>query len=92
MDARSSDTGRVRTLAWKKGRTTHVWLANLRDETIEVQLRGLARKGKATLMMLDEDGFGQAVRDPDFADRAEPFAGTTVTLPPFAVARLDVAG
>ncbi|MCB1487841.1 MAG: hypothetical protein KDJ88_10335, partial [Bauldia sp.] len=91
IDAQSSDTDRVRTLAWKKGRTTHVWLANLRDETVEVKLRGLG-KGKASLMMLDEESFEQAARDPDFTDKAAPFTGTTVTLAPFAMARLDVTG
>ena len=91
IDAQSSDTDRVRTLAWKKGRTTHVWLANLRDETVEVKLRGLG-KGKASLMMLDEESFEQAARDPDFKDKAAPFTGTSVTLAPFAMARLDVTG
>ena len=33
VEAVSGDTDRVRTLAWRKGKTTHVWLANLRDET-----------------------------------------------------------
>ena len=86
--ATSSDTGRVRTVAWQKGRTTHVWLANLREIPVEVNLRSLP-KGKATLWMLDETSFDAAIRDPDF-DNSAPLAGKTVTLAPFAVARIDV--
>ena len=89
IPAESSDTGRVRSVAWRKGRTTHVWLANLGGDTVEVKLRGLAR-GRATLMLLDEERFAEAIRDPAFGDEGAPFAGTTVTLPPFATARLDV--
>ena len=87
--AESSDAARVRALAWRKGRTTRVWLANLGGDPVAVKLHGLA-KGKATLMMLDEASFDAAARDPAFGDAAEPFAGTTVTLAPFATARLDV--
>lgn len=91
VGAASSDTGRLRTVAWKKGRTTHVWLANLRAEPVEAKLRGLP-KGGASLMMLDEASFAAAARDPAFGDKAAPFSGTTVTLAPFAVARIDVTG
>jgi hypothetical protein len=89
VDAASSDTGRLRAVAWKKGRVTHVWLANLRAEPVEVKLRGLP-KGKASLIMLDEANFEAAARDPAFGDKAAPFSGTTVALAPFAVARIDV--
>ena len=93
VDAASSDEGRVRTVAWKKGKTTHVWLANLRAEPVEVKLRGLPKeKGRASLMMLDEARFEAAARDPAFGDKAEPFSGTSVALAPFAVARIDVTG
>ena len=68
---------------------TQLWLANLRDEPLEVKVRGLA-KGKATLMMLDAEHFDAAARNPAFGEETEPFTGTTVTLGPFAVARLDV--
>jgi hypothetical protein len=91
IEAGSSDTGRVRTLAWRKGKTTHVWLANLRAEPVAVKLRGLP-KGKAGLMMLDEASFDEAARDPAYGESTAPFEGATVTLAPFAVARLDVKG
>ncbi|SDB35454.1 hypothetical protein [Bauldia litoralis] len=91
VGAVSADTDRVRVLAWKKGKTTHVWLASLRDETVDVKLRGLP-KGKATLMMLDAESFEAAARDPSFGDVGEPFKGSSVTLGPFAVARLDITG
>lgn len=87
--ALSNDTDRVRALAWRKGRTTHVWLANLRDEPAEVKLSGLPR-GKATLMLLDEVSFEAAARDPDFGDKSAPFTGRTVELGPFAIARIDL--
>ena len=91
IETESSDTDRVRTLAWRKGKTTHVWLANLRDEPVEVKLRGLP-KGKATLTLLDEASFDEAVRDPAFGDEGRPFTGASLSLAPFAVARLDVTG
>jgi len=89
--AESSDSERVRTIAWRDGRTTHLWLANLRDAPAEVMLRNLP-KGDAQLFLLDEEAFEQAARDLSFSGRTRPFAGTTLTLPPFAVARLDIGG
>ncbi|MEO8667076.1 MAG: hypothetical protein ABI399_01055 [Bauldia sp.] len=89
--AESSDTGRVRTVAWRKGKATHVWLANLRPVAVDVNLRGLAT-GKAQLFLLDETTFEDAARDPAFGDGTRAFKGRSLTLPPFAVARLDIAG
>jgi hypothetical protein len=91
VDAESNDTGRVRVVAWKKGKTTHVWLANLRELPVEVNLRGLP-EGKAGLFLLDESTFEDAARDPAFGDETRPFKGKRLTLPAFAVARLDIAG
>ncbi|HEX9905042.1 MAG TPA: hypothetical protein VGA77_08775, partial [Propylenella sp.] len=64
---------------------------NLRDAPAEVMLRNLP-KGDAQLFLLDEEAFEQAARDLSFSGRTRPFAGTTLTLPPFAVARLDIGG
>lgn len=89
VEAASSDTERLRTVAWRKGRTTHLWLANLRDVPVEVKLRGLP-KGEATLMLLDEASFEDSVREPAFGDKGKPFKGATVTLQAFAVARIDI--
>lgn len=85
LETVSSDVGRVRTVAWKKGKETHLWLANIRDEPVEVKLRGLS-KGKTTLVMIDEDSFESAVCDPLFGDVSRSFSGATITLKPFAVA------
>jgi hypothetical protein len=41
------------------------------------------------LALLDEDSFTDLCRDPDALDRlARPFAGSSVTLPAYAIARL----
>ena len=91
IGAASSDSGRVRTVAWRKGKTTHLWLANLREIPVEVMLKGLP-KGKVQLFLLDEATFADAARDPAFGDRTRPFKGKTLVLPPFATARLDISG
>jgi hypothetical protein len=89
--ADSSDTGRVRAVAWRKGKTTHLWLANLREVPVEVNLKGLP-KGDTELFLLDESTFEDAVRDPGFSDGGRPFKGKSLALPAFAVARLDIEG
>ncbi|HZA65829.1 MAG TPA: hypothetical protein VE592_02715 [Geminicoccaceae bacterium] len=87
VDAESSDPGRLRCLAWRDGGATQLWLANLRDEPLEVRLDGMPA-GPARLWMLDEHSFEAAIKDPGFGDRSERFAGD-LTLKPFAVARLS---
>ena len=87
----SNDTDRLRAVAWRKGKETEIWLANLREIPTEAKLRGLP-KGAATLAILDEESFADAARDPAFMDNGAGFKGTALTLPPFAVARLDIGG
>ena len=89
VEAVSSDAERVRTVAWKKGKMTHLWLANILDEPVEVKLRGLS-KGKTALVIIDEDSFESAVSDPFFGDVSQPFNGATIMLKPFAVAHFMV--
>ena len=88
IEAESSDPGRLRALAWRDDGRTQLWLANLREEPLEVGLEGVPA-GAASLWMLDEDSFEAAIRDPAFGERSEPFAGDRLTLRPFAVACLS---
>jgi hypothetical protein len=88
IEADSSDPGRLRALAWRDGGRTQLWLGNLREEPLEVELDGVPA-GTARLWTLDEDSFEAAITDPAFGERAEPFAGDRLTLQPFAVARLS---
>lgn len=90
IDAQSSDTERLRCVAWRNGQATHLWLANLRDETLTVQLSGFT--GSATVSALDESSFDAALRDSAFGDRGAAFSGSTVTLAPFATAALVFGG
>lgn len=91
IEADSSDPGRLRCLAWRENGPTRLWLANLRDEPIEVGLDG-APAGAARLWLLDEDSFEAAIKDPGFGDHSEPFTGDRLTLRPFAVAQLSFGG
>jgi D-apionolactonase len=88
IEADSSDPGRLRALAWRDDGRTQLWLANLREDTLEVELVGVP-EGAAHLSLLDEDSFEAAVKDPTFGERSQPFAGDRLTLEPFAVARLS---
>jgi len=91
IEADSSDPGRLRCLAWRDDGGMQLWLANLRDELLEVGLEGVPA-GAARLWMLDEDSFEAAIRDPAFGERSEPFTGDNLTLRPFAVAKLSFGG
>jgi hypothetical protein len=91
VEAQSSDEARVRTLAWRDGKTTRLWLANLRETPVEVRLNGLP-KGDAQLFVLDENSFEMAARDLKFSDSTSDFSGKSLTLQPFAVARVDISG
>ncbi len=83
----SGDPGRVRAVAWRDGRTTHLWMANLREIPVEVRLPEQAAQ-EARVWMLDETTFEDAIRDPAFGDRASPHSGRRIALSPFAVARV----
>jgi hypothetical protein len=85
-DTTSSDTERLRCVAWQDGGATHLWLANLRDAPLEVTLEGFPKNAKLT--QLDESSFENAVRDPVFGDKSTAFSGARLTLPPLATAAL----
>ena len=78
----------MRALAWRDDGRTQLWLANLREEPLEVEL-GDVPPGTARLWMLDEDSFEAAIKDPAFGERSAPFAANRLALRPFAVARLS---
>lgn len=84
--AGSSDTERLRCVAWQDGRSLHLWLANLRDAALDVNLQGFGDKAK--LSTLDEQGFESAARDAAFTDKGVVFSGNRLTLAPLATARL----
>ncbi|MEZ5832405.1 MAG: hypothetical protein R3D05_14620 [Dongiaceae bacterium] len=86
IDVQSSDTERLRCVAWRKDRALHMWLANLRDQPVTVELAGFPQS--ATLCTLDEGSFDAAIRDSAFADRGAAFSGSSVKLAPFATAAL----
>jgi hypothetical protein len=88
IEADSSDPGRLRALAWRDDGRTQLWLANLREEPLEVDLDGVPA-GTTRLWLLDEDSFEPAITDPAFGERSQPFAGDRLRLGPFAVARLS---
>jgi hypothetical protein len=91
IEADSSDPGRLRAIAWRTNGGTQLWLANLRETPLEVELEGAPGEA-GTVWMLDERSFETAIRDPAFGQRAEPFAGDHLTLRPYAVARLSFGG
>ena len=86
LEAKSGDTERLRCVAWRKGKMLYLWLANLRDEVLEVNLEGFPRNG--TLGSLDEQSFAAAIKDTAFGEKTAAFSGTSVKLPPLAIAWL----
>lgn len=75
----------VEALAVKDGERTVLWIANRTGTEVVVSVPD----GASNLFMLDENGFEAASRAPDAADvLAQPFSGSTLTLKPYAVARL----
>jgi len=90
MEAKSDDTERLRCVAWRKGSSLHLWLANLRDGPLDVTLEDFPRSG--TIGSLDERTFEAAVRDSAFGDKSAAFSGTSVKLAPLATAWLVFAG
>ena len=90
VGAVSADTERLRCVAWRNGQTLHLWLANLHDQPLDVELEGFPRTG--TLIALDEQSFDAAVKDPTFGDKAAAFSGISAQLAPLAVAWLTFGG
>jgi hypothetical protein len=87
IEAQSSDTNRLRCVAYRDRDGIQLWLANLRDAEVGVALDGLAPKAVWTL---DESSFASAVADAGFGDRNGPASGDSLTLQPFAVVRVTL--
>ncbi len=85
--AESSDTDRLRALAWRKGKTTELWLANLSAAPLNVRLKDVPG-GEPRIAVLDAESFEKAAGDPVFMDKTAPLKGKALALPAFAVARL----
>lgn len=90
VDAKSSDTERLRCVAWRDGKSLHLWLANLHDQPLDVELDGCPSNG--TLGTLDEQSFDSAIMDPVFGDNSTAFAGASVKLGSLATAWLAFEG
>jgi hypothetical protein len=90
IEVLSSDTDRVRALAWKDASVTHLWLANTSDRPVEVAVEGNSGE-KAMLAILDETSFEAAASDPGFMSKGAPFVGGTLRLGSYAAAHLTFA-
>jgi hypothetical protein len=89
IPARSSDASRVRAVAWRTGEKTVLFLANLRENPVQVTLP-IAPKPGSAIWMLDATTFDEAIRDVGFGGRTTALSGKRLTLSPFAVARLEM--
>jgi hypothetical protein len=88
MATRSSAPRDVQALAVQAGRDLHLWLTNLTGKSQEVRLEGVAPG--ATFRLLDEASVEALSGDPERAgETGRPMAGSSITLPPYAVAALQ---
>ncbi|BCX02682.1 MAG: hypothetical protein KatS3mg053_0620 [Candidatus Roseilinea sp.] len=91
---KSSDPLKVDGLALRKGKRVRVLLANLTDNPQTVNLRGVAPKAKvkAKVKLLEASNAEAAMKRPEAwrAEAGAPLEGHTLTLPPYAVARIDL--
>ncbi len=88
VDAQSSDSTKVQTLACRgKGGTT-LWLANLTAENQPVELSGA--RGMLFGTMLDEDSFVAATTDPQRFQKSWKAMKNSLTLKPYAVAIISI--
>jgi hypothetical protein len=92
LETRSSQPGAVQALAWRDGRSTVLWLANLTAEAQAVTVEGLAA-GSAKMACLDLDRFVAATAGPDGL-ATEPVEGSAERqeLGSYAVLRLESEG
>lgn len=87
MATRSSAPRDVQALAVQAGTDLHLWLTNLTGESQDVRLEGVAPG--ATVRLLDEASVEALGGDPERAgDKGRPMVGSSIVLPPYAVASL----
>lgn len=88
VDADSSDSAKVRSLAYKGRGGTTLWLANLTAENQSVKLSGA--KGAIFGTTLDEDSFVSATTDPRGFQKSWKAMKDALTLKPYAVAIISI--
>jgi hypothetical protein len=86
---KTSDPLKVDGLALRKGKRTRVLLANLTDQPQTTSLKGLGNK--ATVKIMDVSNAESAMRKPEAfrAQQGVQLDSSTITLPPYAIARID---
>ena len=78
----------LQALAFSGPKALELWLGNLTDRALAVSLEGMDTGG-SQLCVLDEQSFEVCAADADgFVRSQRPAAGRTLTLAPYAVARL----
>lgn len=88
VDAQSSDSAKVQSLAYKGRGGTTLWLANLTAENQSVKLS--SAKGAIFGATLDEDSFLSATTDPRGFQKSWKAMKDALTLKPYAVAVISI--
>lgn len=81
----SGDTDRVRGLAWRDGKTLHVWLANMTVDDLVLDVSGIPA---GSAVVLDEVSFAEAIGDPAFMQQRGTAFDRSLVLPAYAVAHV----
>jgi hypothetical protein len=90
IEARSSRPETVEVLAHRADGYRVLWLANLTARNVAVNLAGLPEKGLQAAV-IDAESFERATTDPEALDAVgRAFAGGSLALGPYAVARITV--
>ncbi len=85
MAATSSAPRNVQALAVRTGTDLHLWLTNLTGKSQEVRLEGVAPG--TTFQLLDVASVEALADDPKrIGDKCRPMVGSSIVLPPYAVA------
>jgi D-apionolactonase len=84
----SSDARAIQALAVRSNGGTSLWISNLTAATQDVRISGIAGKGQA--LVLDEDTFEAACRDPHWLRTAKrtPLESGSLTLTAYAVTEI----
>jgi hypothetical protein len=90
LDTTLSEKGRVAALAVKEGGRTVLWLANLTDKDVAVDIPAV-QGGNADLVVISLDSFERLTTTPDFLDSAAGgMPGRELVLDAYAVARITI--